>query len=430
MKPVKVNRDRLLKAIDALSMIGRVPQGGVSRFTFSDADLRARMFVSKLMEDSGLQVRLDPFANIIGHLEGSSEELPVAMLGSHIDTVPNGGPLDGAYGVLSAIEVAHRIREENIPIRNPVEVIVFTEEEGARFPGFLGSMGFTRAIRKEDIYALTDKNGISFEQALRQAGLDPTKLTQLHPRPEEVKCYVELHIEQGPVLEHERITIGAVEAIVGLGELMVEFRGNPRHAGATPLALRHDPMLAASRFVIEVNNLVRKINSTAIATVGAITVSPNISSVIAGQASLLVDFRDTNHEAMVWLQNQIVSLAHRAAQVHGLELTTLVKSFTNPAVMSPRIVETIAKSAEMLNLPWKRMRSGAGHDCQLMATCTETGMIFVPSQGGRSHCPDESSLPEHLEAGANVLLNTILQLANSRSTKQLTSQSPSVESTE
>jgi hydantoinase/carbamoylase family amidase len=413
MKPIRVNRDRLLKTIDALSTIGQVPQGGISRFTFSEADLTARKFVSKLMEDSGLQVRLDPFANIIGHLEGSSEGLPVVMLGSHIDTVPNGGPLDGAYGVLSAIEVAHKIHEENIPIRNPVEVIVFTEEEGARFPGFLGSMGFTGAMRKEEIYALTDQNGKSFEQALQDAGFDPTTLTQLHSRPQEMKCYVELHIEQGPILENEGITIGAVEAIVGLGELMVEFRGNPRHAGATPLAQRHDPMLAASRLVIEVNNLVRKINRTAVATVGAITVTPNLSSVIPGQVSLVVDFRDTSHEAMVWLQNQIVSMAKRAAEVNGLELTTRLKSFTNPAVMSSKIGETVAKSAEMLSLPWTIMRSGAGHDCQLMATCTETGMMFVPSQGGRSHCPDESSLPEHLEAGANVLLNTIVELANS-----------------
>lgn len=409
MPPKKINGPRLRQTIQELSEIGHQPSGGISRFTFTPADLKAREYVSNLMKGSKLSVHVDQFGNIIGRMRGVSEELPTVICGSHIDTVPNGGPLDGAYGVLSGIEAARTIHEQDIPVKNALEVVVFTEEEGARFPSFIGSLGFTGVIHREDAYALRDQSGVTFERALMDGGLNHLALSHPHADSNHIKAYVELHIEQGPVLERERIPIGVVKSIVGLGDLKVELAGTASHAGTTPMIIRHDALLGASRIIIGVNKIACR-RRDAVATVGSLTVSPNASNVIPGRATLAIDFRHPTSDGLHQLRGALIGLTKRVGKEEGLTIGIEKKSFTKPARMSAKIMKAIITSTRSLGLAHKQMPSGAGHDCQNMARITEAGMIFVPSVGGVSHVPSESTSARHLEAGANVLLNTLLQL--------------------
>lgn len=407
----QIDGTRLRQSIEELSKIGRQSSGGISRFTFSRADMQAREYVSNLMKDSGLTVSVDQFGNIIGRMRSVSEGLPAVMCGSHIDTVPNGGPLDGAYGVLSGIEAARTIHEQTMPIKSPLEVVAFTEEEGVRFPSFIGSLGLTGALRRQDAYALKDDNDVTFERALKDAGLNPAELQTLHRKPGEIKAYVELHIEQGPELDRERIPIGIVKSIVGLGDLKVELEGIASHAGTTPMPLRHDALLGASRVIVGVNDLACRKRHT-VSTVGSLTVSPNASNVIPGKVALTVDFRDPTWSGLQQLRNDIVRETKRVGKEMRLKVRIEKKSLTKPARMSGTVINAIKSSARSLGVVNKEMNSGAGHDCQNMARITDVGMIFVPSVRGVSHVPNEWTRPEHLEAGANVLLNTLLLLLN------------------
>ncbi len=409
MPPYKINAPRLRKTIHELSGIGRQPDGGISRFTFTPADLEGREYVSSLMTDSGFSVRVDRFGNIVGHMRGMSEEAPTVMCGSHIDTVPNGGPLDGAYGLLSGIEAARTILEQRVRIKNPLEVVVFTEEEGARFPGFIGSLGFIGAIRPEDAYGLRDRNGVTFKRALMDAGFNHLTSSHTYTHKNRIKAYVELHIEQGPVLEREKVPIGVVTAIVGLGDLKVEIGGIAGHAGTTPMRGRHDALVGASRIITGVNKIASQMRDS-VATVGSLVVSPNASNVVPERATLTIDFRHPTIHGLRELCDDLIHLTKRVGNQEDLKVRIERSNFIRPARMSTRIVRTIEESAQSLGLRQKRMLSGAGHDCQNMARITEAGMIFVPSLRGVSHVPTEWTSNQHLEAGANVLLNTLLRL--------------------
>ncbi len=411
MAPARINATRLLQTIDELSSFGRQPDGGISRFTLDRADVEARRYVIELMEESGLRVDVDPFANIVGRLDNSLSEVPAVVCGSHIDSVPHGGSLDGAYGVLSGIEALRCVREQNLKTKAPLEVVVFTEEEGFRFPSFIGSMGLAGLVRKEEVHALKDQNGISFERALKDAGLEPSTLWQVHKGRHEIRAYVELHIEQGPVLEQEQIPIGVVTSIVGLAELIVVLDGSGGHAGTVPISIRRDPMLAAARIVLGVNEIARRSKSSAVATVGHVNVFPNATNVVPENVALTVDYRAPTTDGLQSLKEEIISLVNRAAAKDQVKVRIEEKSFTEAALMSQRVVDVIAGSAQSLGLKYRLIQSGAGHDCLNMAKITETGMIFVPSREGTSHNPRESTDPQHLEAGANVLLNTLMQLA-------------------
>jgi len=406
---IRVRRERLLKTLTELSRIGRDPTGGITRTTFCEADLQARKYVIDLMHDAGLQVKMDQFANIIGIMKGPPRS-PVVICGSHIDTVPNGGALDGAYGVLAGIEVIQRIMED-ISTRNGIEVVAFTEEEGARFPAFMGSLGFTGLLPKPVAYSLKDRDGISFEEALAGVGLDCASQSPAHLSNEEFKAYVELHIEQGPILERESIPIGVVESIVGVGELAVEIEGCCGHSGTVPVALRRDALVGAAQIVLGVNHIMC-VRASSLATVGQIDILPNASNAIPSKVTIGIDFRDSTLSGLESLQGEIVSVCERVAKENNLSVTVKTRTYANPARMSATVIDAIISSAQEMNLEDKTMHSGAAHDCQNMAAVTDAGMIFVPCRGGFSHSPDESAYPENLEAGANVLLGTVLRLAN------------------
>jgi len=286
-----------------------------------------------------------------------------------------------------------------------LEVIAFTEEEGTRFVPFLGSSVFTGILDKDAAYALEDKAGVTFGAAMFEAKLDQTHLVQRPENPSQIKAYVELHIEQGPVLETERIPIGVVEAIVGNGNLVIEVEGRAGHVGTTPMSTRRDALIGASKLILGIHGIVRRVGSSSVATVGSLTISPNASNVVPGKVVLTVDFRDSTVDG-------ITSLAKKVGTEEDLKISVILKDVTKPAKMSARIMQTVEAAADSLGLSHVRLRSGAGHDCQNLAQVTETGMIFVPSHAGLSHVPAEFTASEQLEAGANVLLETMLRLAN------------------
>jgi hydantoinase/carbamoylase family amidase len=390
MAQPRIDAVHLVRSIEELSKIGHLPSGGISRFTFSPSDMQAREYVSNLMENSGLRVRVDPFGNIIGHMKGVSDNRPAVMCGSHIDTVPNGGPLDGAYGVLSGIEAARTIHENGMHINNPLEVVVFTEEEGVRFPSFIGSLGFIGELRKANAYALKDNNGITFGRAIKAGGLGVLRVPHVYRGSHEIKAYLELHIEQGPVLDREMIPVGIVKTIVGLGDLKVHLSGAAGHAGTTPMALRHDALLGAARVISGVYKIGSR-RRDAVATVGSLGVSPNASNVIPGKAEFTVDFRHPTRRGLAQLRSELINLVKHVGKEEHLRVQIEERGFTEPAQMSPRIMKTIKTAVRSLGLTHKQMASGAGHDCQNMARITPR---------------------VYLEAGANVLLNTLLRLLN------------------
>lgn len=408
MSTARISATQLHKTITELSKIGREPEGGITRLTFSKTDVEARNYVSNLIRHAGMSVKVDEFGNIIGKTLGSSKR-PTIACGSHIDTVPNGGKLDGAYGVLSAIEAIRSIHQHRLAPNAALQIIVFTEEEGARFGAFIGSRGFTGLLTKSAAYALQDKNGITFKQAMQEANIKPNSASRDHT---DIKSYVELHIEQGPILEREHASIGVVESIVGLGELEIGITGEAGHAGTTPMQLRRDALAGAARIVLGVNEIAREIDRTAVATVGSVAAFPGASNVVPGHAVITVDFRDTSIHGMRLLEKKIITFSKLLGNQYNLQISVRQKNLTKPTKMSRNITRIIEESSRSLGLSYKRMPSGAGHDCQNIANITKTGMIFVPSHGGMSHVPQEYTRPEQLEAGANTLMQTLLRLAD------------------
>lgn len=302
---LRVNGGRLRHSIESLSKIGRTPSGGISRFTFSESDLKARAYVTKLLVNSGMQISIDAFANIIGRLEARSGKKAAVVCGSHIDTVPNGGHLDGAYGVLAAIEVAKTINQEGIALERPLEVVMFTEEEGVRFPSFTGSLGFSGTLVPQAAHRLMDGQGMTFKQALKSAGFNPAELRPYHRNPRTaIKSYVEAHIEQGPTLELAHTEIGVVTKIVGLAELKVTIHGVAGHAGTTPMSMRRDALLGAAEFIATTNQIARATRGSVV-TVGSVRVLPNASNVIPNWVVLGIDVRAQTSDKVRLLQNRI-----------------------------------------------------------------------------------------------------------------------------
>jgi N-carbamoyl-L-amino-acid hydrolase len=409
MTAARISPTRLQETLTKLSKIGRQSNGGITRLTFSKADIEARKYVSNLIRKAGMSVSIDKFGNIIGRSLNAAYDAPTIACGSHIDTVPNGGALDGAYGVLGAIEAIRSIHEHYTPTK-ALQIMVFTEEEGARFGAFIGSRGYAGLLNTSNVYAMRDKEHVTFQDAMHNTNLKPS--SQFSRQQFNIRAYVELHIEQGPILEHEHKSIGIVESIVGLGDLEIEIEGKTGHAGTTPMQLRRDALVGAARIILGVNRIALKTGIPAVATVGSIAAYPGVPNVIPGRAMINVDYRDTSLPRMRRLETKIYSISKQVANESNLKIAIRRKSLTKPAKMSTKIIRMIETSSRSLELSFKHMQSGAGHDCQNMARITRTGMIFVPSRNGLSHAPNEYTKPKQLEDGANVLLETLLRLAN------------------
>jgi len=401
-----VNGDRIQQHVTALSKYGANPEGGVSRVAFSDADIAGRKYVAGLMQEAGLTIRTDAAGNIIGRREGSNAKLPPILIGSHTDSVPGGGNYDGDVGVIGAIEVAQTLQEHGVRLKHPLEVVIFADEEG----GTVGSFAMIGRLQP-DALDLTTHSGKTIRDGIRAVGGDPDRLAEAVRKPGDLTAYVELHIEQGAILDESDIDIGVVEGIVGIRWWDVTVEGIANHAGTTPMNRRRDALLSAAEFALAVNRVATSMPGRQVATVGRIRAEPGAPNVIPGKVVLSLEIRDLDAAKMTTVYDAIHAEADKIAQARQTPFTfTQLKVSSEPAPTDPRLQRIISKAASSLNLSTKLMPSGAGHDAQEISHIAPTGMIFVPSVGGISHAPQEFTSQQDMANGANVLLQTVLAI--------------------
>jgi N-carbamoyl-L-amino-acid hydrolase len=407
MPQLTINSARLNRTLEELGRFGDSPQG-MQRLAFSPADVASRDYTISLMRRAGMETHIDPAGNIIGRKAGSSSGLAAIALGSHTDTVPNGGKYDGALGVMGAIECIQALADQRLSLRHPVEVLVFTNEEGTRFRRWLfGSRAMAGLLEAADQIAV-DEEGIPLSSRLADIGGDMGRVHEARRAPGELAAYFELHIEQGPVLHQSSTPIGVVTGITGRAVFEVQVWGKANHAGTTPMSARHDALLSASRLVIGVNRLAAEHKVCRVGTVGTITAQPGTINVIPGQVRLGVEFRDVDMAALAAAEKEFRNLSAAIASSDGVEVEVRSLEGTHSAPISSRMQELVAQAAMQCRLAYQRLPSGAGHDAQAIAAITDVAMIFVPSVDGISHSPAEFSTPEACADGAEVLLNLLL----------------------
>jgi len=404
----QINGPRLLESLQALGQIGALPGGGVNRLALTDADRQGRDWTAARMRALGMHVEVDAIGNIIGTFPGT-EDLPPVMMGSHIDTVRTGGLYDGNYGVLAGLEVVATLREAGLHTHRPLAVAVFTNEEGARFqPDMMGSLVYVGGQPLQDALATCDADGVSVQAELQRIGYQGTAPVGMPV----VDSFVELHIEQGPVLEQMGLQIGVVEGVQGISWTEFTVEGQSNHAGTTPMALRHDAALVAAQVAVFVRELSRRMGGRQLATVGALRLSPNLVNVIAQKAVFTVDLRNTDSAALAQAEADLHAYVQQAAEAEGVRISSRALARFEPVDFDPAVVNLVEQQAQALGCSHQRMPSGAGHDAQMLARICPSAMIFVPSAGGLSHNVREHTEPADLQRGAQLLLQVVLALAN------------------
>jgi beta-ureidopropionase / N-carbamoyl-L-amino-acid hydrolase len=400
--PLHVNGVRLNSWLSAFDTIGRTATG-INRVGYSPADLEGRAFTLDLIKQAGLVPRIDTAGNIYARLAGSGLALKPILIGSHVDSVTDGGNYDGPVGTFSAIEVARTLREQGVRLRHPVDVVVWQNEEG----GTIGSKLAIGDLTDADLDKVA-RSGKTIRDGIGLVGGDVARWRESIKKPGDFACYIELHIEQGGLLEKAGLQIGVVQGIVGLRWFEVTITGFANHAGATPMDQRHDAMLAAAKFTVAVNDAITGEPGRQVATVGRLNVSPNTTNVIPGQVVLTVDLRDLEAAKLSRFQQKFEQLGQQIGAATGTTFAFKKLVDSEPAIANPQVMEWIESSAAALGLSKQRMPSGAGHDAQEISRIAPMGMIFVPSVGGISHSPKEFTKAEDVAHGADVLLNAVI----------------------
>lgn len=400
-----VDGDRLNAHLTAMSQFGRNDFGGVSRVAYSDFDLQGRAYAMGLMREAGLEVRVDTAGNIWGRRAGREPSRSPIVFGSHIDSVPEGGNFDGTVGSLGAIEVARTMQERGLTTRHPLEVVIFQNEEG----GTVGSRALVGEVSASDLN-LTTKSGKTIGQGIGVIGGDVSRLAEARRARGDFAAYVELHIEQGGNLDAEKLDIGVVEGIVGIGWWDVTIEGFANHAGTTPMDQRRDAMRAAAQFTEMVNRVVTSVPGRQVGTVGRIQAFPGAPNVVPGKVLCSLELRELDAARQAMLFDRIRTEAEAIGRALGTTFRYESTHHSAPALCDPRIKAAVAASARELSLTSRELPSGAGHDAQHMAQLCPSGMIFIPSVGGISHSPKEFSHARDITNGANVLLATVRAL--------------------
>ncbi|MEJ5068898.1 Zn-dependent hydrolase [Enterobacter sp. MYb186] len=404
---LQINGQRLIDSLFALGKFGALEGGGVCRLAATAEDKAGRDFVVARMKALGLDISVDAIGNVTGVYAGE-EALPMVMMGSHIDTVGTGGLYDGNYGVMAGLEVIATLQEAGLRARRPLAVTFFTNEEGVRFqPDMMGSVVFAGEYPLEAALAAKDREGITLDEALRAIGYRGER----RPGDMSVDSYVELHIEQGPILDKEGTDIGVVTGVQGISWQELTLTGVSNHAGTTPMSMRHDAGLAAAKIAVFARELALNLGGDQVATVGHISVKPNLINVIPNQVVMSVDLRNTDNAVLKLAEQQLADFIATTAQDEGVKITSRSLVRFNPVIFADDIVNAVEDEAKRQGLSARRLPSGAGHDAQFMASVCPAGMIFVPCVDGISHNVNEHSDPKDLIAGANVLLQVVLQRA-------------------
>jgi N-carbamoyl-L-amino-acid hydrolase len=399
---------RLLQDLETLGQIGLSPSGGINRIAYSPTDQEARVWVEAQMRELGLEVHTDEAGNSIGAHPGQVSHLPSIALGSHTDTVPEGGRYDGALGVLAALACVHSLREAGIQLRHTVEVINFAAEEGTMV-GTLGSRAMA-GLLDEAVLQQAAWDGRPVADHLRAAGLDPATITQARRPKGSLAAFLELHIEQGSVLETAGLPVGVVEGIVGIRRYTVTFQGYANHAGTTPMADRRDALVMAAPFILSVRDIA--VAQGIVGTVGTLHLKPGAPNVIPGRVELSIETRGLSEAKLDAVEAELA----QQAQAAGAQLSPFSRK--PPVESDPRLVDILTAACDELRLPYQRMPSGAGHDAMCIAHIAPQAMLFVPSRSGVSHSPDEYTNPESCIAGARVLLAALLKLDASLDTEE------------
>ena len=405
-----INADRLWNRLMELGEIGKQPSGGVTRLSFTKEERAAKEKVASYMKEAGLTVYEDAVGNLIGRKEGKEKDAPVVLVGSHIDSVYNGGMFDGPLGVLSAVEVLQTMNERGVETKHPIEVVAFTDEEGARFSfGMIGSRGMAGTLSEEELVH-QDKNGVSIAEAMKEAGLNPSEIGKAARRKGSVKAYVELHIEQGRVLEEANLPVGIVTGIAGLVWVKFTVEGKAEHAGATPMPIRRDPLVAAAQMIQMIEQEAKKTGTT-VGTVGQMQVFPGGINVIPARVEFSLDLRDIDAAVRDNVFQSIIERAQQIGQERNVQVT-VERLQEMPPVLCSELVQNAAKEAcKQLGFDVFSLPSGAAHDGVQLVDLCPIGMIFVRSKDGVSHNPEEWSSKEDCAAGANVLYHTVMRLA-------------------
>ena len=406
-----IQRERLVKDFDAMAQL-TAPGEGINRLAFTDADWAGRQYIIDRMTDAGLSVEIDDFGNVIAYKIGKKPDLPVVMVGSHTDSVPNGGNYDGVVGVLSAIEVIRSMTDDGYEHDHTIAVVSFMCEESGRFGNAtLGSKAMRGELRLQDLYRLVDKQGISLYEALKGRNLNPDGIEEMaYKRP--VKSFTEIHIEQGKVLEHEQKTIGIVTGIAAPERFYVTIRGNADHSGATPMNLRHDALCGASKIILGIEEIASmQEEPPVVGTVGVVEVTPGAMNVIPGAVKLGVDIRSISEVA----RNSVVTLVKEfidiTAEKRGLSYTIETIAQDHPVEMHPAMIREIEEAVKSVGVEYMTMPSGAGHDAMHWAEAVPTGMIFIPCRDGISHNPAEFAEMDDIVTGALVLDKVLRKLS-------------------
>jgi len=405
-----INSQRLQDDISTLAQIGRKEDHGIYRMAFSDGDLLGRQWLQKQITNANLDLYEDGAANIHARL-GWDGTTPSVITGSHIDSIPGAGHLDGALGVLVGLECLRRFKEDNLSFNFPLELIAFTDEEG-RFGGMFGSQAICGQLTPDKIYNAVDLDGKSVVDAMGHFGYDPMAALMARRSPESIHSFVELHIEQGPVLDNENISIGIVEGIAGLFKWNVSLIGNANHAGTTPMNMRQDALQGLAEVASQIDRVLEEYGSPrSVATIGRVELNPGAANVIPGTVEFSLEVRDVNKETLDMLadafRRSISAIARRRDLMFEFEVLSEIK----PVKCDSNIIQTITDVTKEFEFESMVLPSGAAHDTQIMASITKAGMIFVPSVDGKSHSPAEWTQWEDIERGANVLLNTLYRLA-------------------
>jgi N-carbamoyl-L-amino-acid hydrolase len=408
---LQIDIARLQADIDTLSAIGRNDEDhGIYRMAFSAGDMAARRWLQQRIEDADLECFVDGAANIHARL-GWDGDKPSVMTGSHIDSVPGAGHLDGALGVLTGLECLRVLKQHQKELRYPLEAVAFSDEEG-RFGGMLGSQAIAGMLTPESIHNAVDLEGVRLTDAMQAAGYDPMQALHARRPPESIHTFVEMHIEQGPILDRMGISVGVVDAIAGLFKWEVSLIGTPNHAGTTPMDMRSDAFVGLAQFSSELRRVLDENGSPrSVATIGRVHLTPGAANVVPGRVDFSLEVRDTDENVLADLAEACRRVLSAIARRGDLMFEFKVLSEITPVKCDVGIVETISETAEQLKVQSLQMASGAAHDTQILSNIARAGMVFVPSKEGRSHSPAEWTNQEDIERGANVLLNTLYKLA-------------------